>query len=193
MFRQSLEGVETIYVKVEDESEEDKINEDRISSNDLHDKCLNYGTSRSAKFRLLLDYAAYQKSLEDKKTIQIRLCQNGAENSAESDTEGSYTDGRKTCQNVRNLEKRSRPGRPPKVFDEELDETALRKRNRRRERNKKAAAACRQKRQDALDRLEREKERLTRENCDIRDEIKTLLTARDKLQNILHFHQCELE
>ena len=35
MFRQSLGGVETIYVKVEDESEEEKINEDTISSNDV--------------------------------------------------------------------------------------------------------------------------------------------------------------
>jgi len=76
----------------------------------------------------------------------------------------------------------SRPGRAPKVSDDQLSETDLERRNRRRARNREAAARQRNRRLAKVDLLEGEVAVLTESNCSLQSENKRLRAELDQLR-----------
>merc|ERR1719192_2234372 len=75
------------------------------------------------------------------------------------------------------IQKRSskvKPGKQPKVPDEELTEKQLLARNNRRKRNREAATRARKLRVDDMTRLQNDQSRLRSENAEIEDEINEL-------------------
>merc|ERR1712048_446065 len=76
----------------------------------------------------------------------------------------------------------SRPGRAPKVADDQLTATELERRNRRRARNREAAARQRNRRMAKVDQLENEVKQLTESNQSLVSENERLRAELEKLR-----------
>merc|ERR1712050_655477 len=76
----------------------------------------------------------------------------------------------------------SRPGRAPKVADDQLTATELERRNRRRARNREAAARQRNRRMAKVDQLENEVKQLTESNQNLVSENERLRAELEKLR-----------
>jgi hypothetical protein len=76
----------------------------------------------------------------------------------------------------------SRPGRAPKVSDDQLSQTELERRNRRRARNREAAARQRNRRLAKVDQLEGEVAALTESNNNLQSENERLKAELDQLR-----------
>jgi len=85
----------------------------------------------------------------------------------------------------------SRPGRAPKVSDDQLNATELERRNRRRARNREAAARQRNRRMAKVDQLENEVKELTESNHNLVSENERLRSELEKLRFNMKVNQTQ--
>jgi len=85
----------------------------------------------------------------------------------------------------------SRPGRAPKVSDDQLNATELERRNRRRARNREAAARQRNRRMAKVDQLENEVKELTESNHSLVSENERLRSELEKLRFNMKVNQTQ--
>merc|ERR1711970_754029 len=80
---------------------------------------------------------------------------------------------------------RKKPGKEPKIADEDLTPNELKKRNARRERNRNAATRCREKKRDRIGELEEMAENLKRENAEAERDISDLRAELESLRKLV--------
>merc|ERR1712228_81 len=80
---------------------------------------------------------------------------------------------------------RKKPGKEPKIADEDLTPNELKKRNARRERNRNAATRCREKKRDRIGELEEMAENLKRENAEVERGNSALRAELESLRKLL--------